>query len=320
MFRTLGFYGEFEPAVQSYSCRGSVYWCGKAFLGLLLPESNPYWSATENEGAWETKELAKGTVFNKFENGSNILLTDYPNIGASEIRSCCSLRVGKQHLGAETYNRLAYNSAFPWQADGDSGEVSMNYLIKNSENKWEPLQLYTFKKNKDGIYYRDAVIESNSNVKLRLADIPLANGILRVDRNITAQDLQLRLGHYALPQLKDAIREENRKVNGYDVKIIDNGVYQLAMVNVQGWKGMEVVRCDGLNPVAEKSAVINVFDHFVPGPNKSGIYVTLMLWKKSGEKWTTVDLMPIKKIKPLAGDSGLAIYFKDGVIKTVIFE
>ena len=27
---TLGFYGAFEPAVQSYSCRGSVYWMGKA--------------------------------------------------------------------------------------------------------------------------------------------------------------------------------------------------------------------------------------------------------------------------------------------------
>ena len=38
---TLGFYGPFEPAVQIYSCRGSVYWCGKAFLALLLPADNP---------------------------------------------------------------------------------------------------------------------------------------------------------------------------------------------------------------------------------------------------------------------------------------
>lgn len=34
---TMGFYGPFAPAVQIYSCRGSVYWCGKAFLSLLLP-------------------------------------------------------------------------------------------------------------------------------------------------------------------------------------------------------------------------------------------------------------------------------------------
>ena len=55
---SLGFYGAFEPAVQPYSCRGSVFWMGKAFLALLIPADNPFWTATENEGAWKT-ELAK---------------------------------------------------------------------------------------------------------------------------------------------------------------------------------------------------------------------------------------------------------------------
>lgn len=50
---TLGFYGTFAPAVQIYSCRGSVYWCGKAFLSLLLPADNPFWTAVENNGPWE---------------------------------------------------------------------------------------------------------------------------------------------------------------------------------------------------------------------------------------------------------------------------
>jgi hypothetical protein len=58
---SLGFYGPFEPAVQSYSCRGSVFWMGKAFLALLLPEDNPFWKAKENEGPWE-KELAKNRL------------------------------------------------------------------------------------------------------------------------------------------------------------------------------------------------------------------------------------------------------------------
>lgn len=39
---TLGFYGAFEPAIQGYSCRGSVCLDGKSFLSLLLPESNPF--------------------------------------------------------------------------------------------------------------------------------------------------------------------------------------------------------------------------------------------------------------------------------------
>jgi hypothetical protein len=36
---TLGFYGAFEPAIQGYSCRGSVFWMGKLFLALYLPAS-----------------------------------------------------------------------------------------------------------------------------------------------------------------------------------------------------------------------------------------------------------------------------------------
>ncbi|MCR6720084.1 MAG: DUF2264 domain-containing protein [Chitinophagaceae bacterium] len=35
---TLGFYGSFDHAIQYYSCRGSVYWLGKSFMALLLPE------------------------------------------------------------------------------------------------------------------------------------------------------------------------------------------------------------------------------------------------------------------------------------------
>ena len=83
---TMGFYEPFAPAVQIYSCRGSVYWCGKAFLSLLLPEDAEFWTAKENTGPWE-KELKKGNVYNQFQPGTNLLITNYPNSGASEMRS-----------------------------------------------------------------------------------------------------------------------------------------------------------------------------------------------------------------------------------------
>ena len=79
---TLGFYGAFEPSVQVYSCRESVYWMGKAFLGLLVPDDNPFWNANENNGDWDIFE--KDNVYNKYQGDSHILITDYPNIGASE--------------------------------------------------------------------------------------------------------------------------------------------------------------------------------------------------------------------------------------------
>ena len=39
------------------------------------------------------------------------------------------------------------------------------------------LRLYTFKSFENGIYRRDAVLETDSTVKYQLADIPLPDGI-----------------------------------------------------------------------------------------------------------------------------------------------
>jgi len=315
---TLGFYGPFETAVQAYSCRGSVFWCGKAFLGLLVPKDNPFWQATENEGAWNT-ELKKNTVNNKYLKGSNILITDYPNIGAAEIRAWCNSPQGtatENYRGNENYNRLSYNSAFPWQTDGKEGDVAMNYVMKNNTNQWEPLRMFTFRKFENGVYYRDAVFETNQQVRLKLADIPLPNGIMRVDKNLSTDKVELRLGHYALPKLQTPVKEEVRKVNGYEVKIIDNGVYQLAMVNMKGWGRMQFVHSRGLHPAADESTVINSIDQFMPDSKKDNLYITLMLWKKSGEKWTDAELLPVKKLDSSRADK-LTITFTDNSAKII---
>lgn len=318
---TLGFYGAYEPAVQIYSCRGSVYWMGKAFLGLLLPSDDPFWLAKENNGPWE-KEFKKDNIYNKFAKGSEILITDYPNIGASEIRAWCHEKVKddwQKFRSTENYNRLSYNSIFLWQADGDSGEVAMNYLFKNDENAWEALRLYTFKKFEDGAYYRDAVLETNENVKMNLVDIPLPNGILRVDRNISSEAIDMRLGHYALPQIEGEITSSVKKVQGYSITIIDNGEYQLAMVPVLGWKDMQVVRSEGLNPSAKKSSVIDVIDRFDTKSNIPKVYSTLMLWKKSGEEWNDSELMPIKSLNVSDDTNKVTIDFVDGIQKIIEF-
>jgi hypothetical protein len=317
---TLGFYGSFEPAVQVYSCRGSVYWMGKAFLGLLLPDNNPFWTAKENEGDWETK-FKKDQVYNTFQEGSQILITDYPAIGASEIRAWCNAKKKDDWQGfrsTENYNRLSYNSAFPWQADGENGEVAMNYVFKNKNQKWEPFRLFTFKKFENGVYYRDAVLETNENIKMSLADIPLVNGILRVDKNNSDESVSMRLGHYALPKLDKEISTTKTKIKGYDVTIIDNGKYQLAMVPVLGWEKTEVISAKGLHPESNESTVIDVSSNFIAKNDKSGVYVTLMLWKKSGEKWKKSDLIPIKKLEQT--NTSITIHFKNGTKKGVDFN
>ena len=316
---TLGMYGPFEPAVQVYSCRGSVYWMGKIFFGLLIPDNNPFWTAKENNGAWET-QFKKNEVYNKFQGVSEILITDYPNIGASEVRAWCHEKVKddwQKFRSTENYNRLSYNSAFPWQADGANGEVAMNYVIKNKVNQWEAFRLYTFKKFEDGIYYRDVVLETDPNVKFNLADIPLANGILRVDKNNSSVPLQMRLGHYALPKLKGEIKTTIRKVKNHEVTIIDNGKYQLAMIPLLGWDKSEVVQAKDLHPEANESSVINVVTNFVPKNEQSNVYATLMLWKKSGEKWSSQELVPVKELFYSTESKNIKVVFNNNTLKWI---
>ena len=310
---TLGFYGAFEPAVQIYSCRGSVYWMGKAFLGLLLPADNPFWTAIENNGAWE-KELQSGKVYNKFMEGSNTLVTNYPNSGTSEIRAWCHETVAKdwqKFRSTENYNKLSYNTAFPWMADSPDGKVSMNYAVLNDKQEWEVLRLYTFKKFEDGIYYRDAELETNPEIKFRLADIPLPNGILRVDKVSFPLTTELRYGHYSLPELESPIVTKEQKAGGYTAYCMDNGVYQTGLINLQGWSEVEFVQTEGLHPVSNKCSVINA------AATHSGdkVFITLQLWKKSGKPFTKKELTPVKSFKQ-TGDS-ITIYFSDGTVKTV---
>lgn len=317
---TLGFYGPFEPAVQVYSCRGSVFWMGKAFLGLLVPEDNPFWTAVENEGPWETAMKAD-EVYNRFSPSTNLLITDYPNIGASEIRSWCHERVAddwQQFRSTENYNRLAYSSAFPWQADGPNGEVAMNYVFKNQKQEWEAFRLFTFKKFEAGVYYRDVVLETNENQTMQLAEMPLPNGILRVDKNTSSEAVDMRLGHYALPAKQGAIKESKRHIGAYEATIIDNGEYQLALVPLKGWEQTEVVTAEGLHPEAKVSKVIDVAASFDPAKNSDGIYACLMLWKKSGEEWTDEELLPVVGLESKA-DNELELSRVDGISQTIQF-
>ncbi|MFD2828509.1 DUF2264 domain-containing protein [Leeuwenhoekiella polynyae] len=315
---TLGFYGHFEPAVQVYSARGSVFWMGKAFLGLLVPDDNPFWTATENLGPWDTT-FEKGKVYNKFQAASHILITDYPDIGAAEIRAWCHEKKADDWQGfrsSENYNKLSYNSAFPWQADGEDGEISMNYVFKNAKNEWEPWRLYTFKSYENGVYRRDAVLETNDKVTMQLADIPLPNGILRVDRQTSQVTVQMRLGHYALPKLEGKeLKQSKKKIGDTEAYIVDNGEYQLALVPLQGWGKTEFVSAEGLNPVSEESKTINLAASFLPQA-ATNIYATLMLWKKSGETFTEAELMPVN-LKNTS--TGVEVTLADGSQKIILF-
>lgn len=316
---TMGFYGPFAPAVQIYSCRGSVYWCGKAFLSLLLPENSNYWSATENNGPWE-KELKKGEVYNKFQQGTNLLITNYPNCGGSEMRSWCHETVAKdwqKFRSTENYNKLAYHTEFPWMADGKNGEISMNYGTRNKKGEWEVLRLYTFKSFENGIYRRDAVLETDSTVKYQLADIPLPDGILRIDKVTVSEPAEICLGHYSLPRLDSDIKETCCKVGKQNIPVLSNGKYELAMIPLTGWEKTYTVYPEGVHPVSEKCALNMVSDQL----SGEKIYVTLQLWKKNEKRgFTSKELTPVKSVHVSEDKKQVTVCLSNGEIKTISFE
>ena len=314
---TMGFYGPFAPAVQIYSCRGSVYWCGKAFLSLLLPADDPFWTAKENNGPWE-KEFKKGHVYNKFQPATDLLITDYPNCGGAEMRSWCHETVAgdwQKFRSSENYNKLAYHTEFPWMADGPDGEVSMNYATKNGKGQWEVLRLYTFKSFEDGIYRRDAELETNRDIRYRLADIPLPNGVLRVDKITTPVPTTVRLGHYTLPEKagKPFVEETSGKVK--DAVILGNGEYRLAMVPLQGWQTTSTSYPEGLHPVSRKCGLIMAESEV----KQEKVFVTLMLWKKGNKKFTKKELAPVKEVKVSDDLNTVDITFADKSTKQVRF-
>ena len=337
---TMGFYGPFAPCVQIYSCRGSVYWIGKAFLGLLLPETSKYWSAVENEGPWKD-ELKAGQVYNKFQPATNLLITNYPNCGGSEMRSWCHETVAsdwQKFRSSENYNKLAYHTEVPWMADGQKGEISMNYGTKNKKGEWEVLRLYDFKSFENEVYCRHAVLETDKNVKYQLNDIMLPDGILRVDKVSLPDSTDVTLGHYTLPEGSAEFKKtleagksfSNHKVvlpkqkglgpQSGETTVYTNGAYELAMIPVYGWTTEEkAIYPDGLHPVSHRCVLPRLCEKM----SGERILVTLQLWKKvdkNGNGFTTKELQPIKSVNVAKDGKTVTVKLTSGSTKTIKFE
>ena len=103
------------------------------------------------------------------------------------------------------------------------------------------------------------------------------------------------------------------------MQFIDNGTYQLAMIALSGWGKAEVLDTKGLNPVKSASTLLNVSASFDSSQSQPAAYATLMLWKKSGEKWTDTELLPVKQLRP-AADGTVDVQFADGRRITINYK
>lgn len=259
----LGFYGHFEPCLQHYSCRGSVFWMAKFFLALYMPADNPFWNAKETEGAW--KQMKKGIPYNIYIKESKTMTTDYAETGMAEFRNVFTRNSGF-YYGLENYNRFAYNSALIWQADGPDGEVAMSYVVssandvKDGKTVWHQINSYTGDGMcDDGWFRRKAEFLDDKGITIDMQEKPVGCGMERIDKVTADGERTLRMGFYALPVLDKPIKKNVKTLrNGTKTATISNGYHTITTIATEGWDDIEIVECNGLHPETAKSYVVNL--------------------------------------------------------------
>lgn len=111
---SLGFYRQFMPLVQGYSCAESPFWLGKAFLCLHLPKDHPFWTAKEQNGIWE-RMGAFETVETALD-GPALCYSNHQANGSTILRTGKVLKNCGDIHGMWNYSKLSYHSKFPWEA------------------------------------------------------------------------------------------------------------------------------------------------------------------------------------------------------------
>lgn len=245
---TLGFYGQFSPLVQGYSCAESPFWLGKAFLCLHLPAEHPFWTARENNGTWE--ELGEKEVRVTCLDGPALCFSNHQANGETILRTGKVVkRPGDVH-GMWNYSKLCYNSKYPWEAeptgtgagqgatpgealgtaailpwvepqqyvlrDGPVSKASRSATAMSGEKPASARANVTFwHGQKDGILYRRQFFGYNLETEchwiqaVNLADFAVPYGILRVDRlRLYKAPVSLTLGSYGFPDNGTEILEK----------------------------------------------------------------------------------------------------------------
>lgn len=342
---TLGFYGEFKPLVQGYSCAESPYWFGKAFLCLHLPKDHPFWTEKENNGTWET--LTDTGIKKTVLNGPALCYTNHNANGSTIIRSA-KVRKKKDDIhGMWNYAKLSYSSKFPWESTPEmdketglmKGDVeSEKYIIKDiSTGNVLHGNVNLWGGEKDDVLYRrlyfdfDMETENHWNQAINLADFAVAGGILRVDKlRLYRRPVLITLGSYGFP---DNGTEVIKKEKGNAKAIILKGhdatgkPKQLAMTIYDGWDDISLTHSKGTNPDSENSIVLfaSCKQERMYDASEPYILISQVITSESETVFTDKELFPIEEVSyednyNTGAVGNVTVRLKNGDVKTVNYN
>lgn len=332
---TMGFYGQFSPLVQGYSCAESVFWLGKAFLCLHLPADHPFGTAKENNGSWES--LGEKEVKETVLNGPALCFTNHNANGETILRTGKVVKnCGDEH-GMWNYSKLSYNSKYPWESAPSKEVESMQYVLKDTtKGNIQKCNVTLWHGNHDGVLYRrqffDYTLTSETHwmQALNLADFPVEYGILRADKlRLYCCPVTLTLGAYGFPDNgTEMIQKENGAAKAVILKGHDHTgkEKQLAMTIYDGWDTIELLSSTNTNPDSPKSVIVYAetkrrklygYEPF--------LLISQVITKETLEDFTEEELFPIAEItytdKEKRGGYGpVTLRLKNGEQKQISFE
>ena len=327
---TLGFYGQFSPLVQGYSCAESPLWLGKAFLCLHLPADHPFWTAKENNGTWETlgeKEVKVTTL-----NGPALCFSNHKANKSTILRTGKVVKAPKDMHGMWNYSKLAFHTKYPWEAND-----AQQYVLTDIPNGTKSYGNVTFwAGEKEGVLYRrqffdyDLDRESHWIQGVNLADFTVPYGIVRVDKmRVFRAPVTFTLGSFGFPDNGTKIIQKEQ--NGQKAIILKGKdslgkEKQMAMTIMGGFDELEVQSFEGTNPDSEKSMVI-----FAKATRRKHLsyepylMISQVLTKEGHEDFSLEELFPIMAVHTTdpenAGGYGpVVLEMKDGSRKVIDYD
>lgn len=333
---TLGFYGQFSPLVQGYSCAESPFWLGKAFLCLHLPADHPFWTAKENNGTWD--ELKEGEVKVTTLNGPALCFSNHQANGETILRTGkVNKRAGDEH-GMWNYSKLCYNTKYPWEAAPAPEVEAQQYVLKDgTDGKISKANVTFWAGERDGVLYRRQFFdygserESHWTQAVNLADFAVNCGIVRVDRlKLHRAPVGFTLGAYGFPDNGTEITERscgNAKAIVLKGRDAVGREKQLAMTIYDGWQQLGLLHSAGTNPDSEKSIVVyaSMERRQQYGGFEPYVLISQVLTKESHEEFSEEELFPVAEVDYTdaegTGSFGpITVRLKDGRVRTVDFE
>lgn len=351
----LGFYGQFAPLVQGYSCAESPFWMGKAFLCLHLPKNHPFWTEKENNGTWE--ELEDDGVKVTTLPGPALCFSNHNANGETILRTGKVLKNKGDIHGMWNYSKLCYNTKYPWEATPvqeknapestplsgfvpEQGEIeSQQYVMRELPNGHLRRANVTFWcGERENVLYRRQFFDYNLNDEahwipaMNLADFTVPYGIIRVDKHrLFQRPVRFTLGAYGFPENGETeIRTiENGAAKAMVLKGYDSlgNEKQLAMTIYDGWDELQLMHSTGTNPDSEKSLVVYAVAEKKKQYGSSECYtmISQVITKESHEDFTEEELFPVTEIayedSTKTGAYGtVTVSLKDGTVRKINFE